>query len=146
MRNRTFTIQKPHHRKGKLAAVIRARTHNALTTQQMQTLVAGASASFQHTIMVYTDADAFCLALTLQNADNHHDYGKVIFGPAILGSEDEGVPGKLLSDCEAAAIITTHYNLGRGTMSTMHIYVPPQCYHHKEASHHGQGEKTASGL
>lgn len=149
MKNQQFLLQSPTDRVNKLDTVIRSRTNNSLSCDEVSALIQSASPRFQHSIVVHTSPQGFCNALVLECSDTCRDKGKIIFGQAAFGSEDEaGCSSGSLHETQepAAAIITKRDVQGNLAKSAIHIYIPAQLNMERLVSEHGQGEKTAYSL
>jgi hypothetical protein len=125
MNNQKFVLVSESEKRQKLGTVLRCRTHDALTAEQLRYIIMGILPDVQYGIEVFTDPQRFCNALNLEKESKRPLYGKIVFGQALFG---EGKPGHLYQERESAAAILTDGTDPDSPTRTLLIYVPVQLY------------------
>ena len=85
MNNQRFMFISNDDKQQKLGTVIRSRTHDALTCEQVRHLLTETEAGHQYRIEVFTEPMEFCNALVLDPTYLSCDEGKIVFGQALFG-------------------------------------------------------------
>lgn len=112
MTNETFTLISPRERNAKFRTVLKQRTDNRLTEDEVNTIVHSLSLSRQYSVRVYESADEFRASLVLADASKCR---------TVLGSVLAGFP--VLSDCLFSETRATAYITQKDT-DIIHIYIP----------------------
>lgn len=107
LNNQRFMFISNDDKQQKLGTVIRSRTHDALTCEQVRHLLTETEAGHQYRIEVFTEPMEFCNALVLDPTYLSCDEGKIVFGQALFGFCGSG--HLLQEDEPAAAIIIRCY-------------------------------------
>ena len=125
MNNQKFVLVSESEKQQKLGTVLRCRTHDALTAEQLGYITMGILPNVQYGIEVFTDPQCFCDALNLKKESEQPLCGKIVFGQALFGV---GYPGFLYQERESAAAIITEGIDSGCPVRTLLIYVPVQLY------------------
>lgn len=125
MNNQKFVLVSESEKRQKLGTVLRCRTHDALTAEQLRYIIMGILPDVQYGIEVFTDPQRFCNALNLKKENKRPFHGKIVFGQALFGV---GKPGRLYQEQESAAVIITDGTDPDFPIRTLLIYVPVQLY------------------
>ena len=131
MKNKGFILIPAADRARKLNTVIRNRTHNSLSQDQLENIVISLLPCRQYSVFVYTDPPRFCNALMLKRSEHRADMGRILFGQAMFGAigNDNTKTGRLLENRHpAAAVIENHIGITEDPTLAIHIYVPPHLY------------------
>lgn len=131
MKNHEFIHTSPESRRQKIDTVLRNRTNDSLSQEQLERVKYSLHSHCQYYVCVYTDPLRFCEALTLEHHQHQTDLGRILFGNALFGTRSNAVinPGQLIEErIPAAAVITRYVGASENPMHTIHIYVPTHIY------------------
>jgi len=130
LKNQTFTHLSHTEKKRKLRTILRSRTNDSLTENQIRRIMQCVAAGVQYEVNVFTDSFAFCEALTPDALR--------IFGETRSGRIH---PGQLPAQKPAVAIVTQSSRTQTKTQAhTILIYVPPGLYARERRSHARQNQ------
>lgn len=118
MTNTEFGHLSTEEKKSKFKAVLKAKTSNRLTEEEIKSLLLAVSPKKQYNVFIYSDADEFSDKLSVEKTQ----IGKTVFGHVLVGTAD--LPGKLFRTDYAAAIMLS--TIGDETTRQLHIFIPPQ--------------------
>ena len=129
MKNNGFGSKKTRERNRKLKAVLRTRTNNALSGEQIGHILRCVIPRLQYTIDVYTDPVRFCDALALGDTV---DQGRIVFTKPLFGVNcyDLNAPEMMCQEPQSAAVVVARRKgiSPADVIRTIHIYVPDQLY------------------
>ncbi len=129
MRNAVFFVLDGKEKHKKFGAMIRQKTMNLLTTEQMRLLQKHIRVEIQYEVWVYADAKSFASRMVLVRCGADYDWGTVAFGQLSFGAATKDAfrdaylnhPG-----LPACAIITRRRLVQGRTRKSheIHIYLP----------------------
>lgn len=131
MKNHEFIHTAPESRGQKIDTVLRNRTNDSLSQEQLERIKYSLLSHRQYYVCVYTDPLRFCEALTLKHHRHQTDLGRILFGSALFGTScnEAFKPGQLIEEeSPAAAVITRLVGTSEEPMHAIHIYVPPHIF------------------
>jgi len=142
LKNQRFILTTGGEKRRKLSTILRSRTNDSLTREQMQHILQSIVPGIQYEIGVFTEPSGFCDALVLEDSGGMFERGKIVFGQALFGRNDEtGInPGRLCKEQDPAAVIITRSagTLAETGVRTILIYIPPDLYRKGTGIHEGQ--------
>lgn len=142
MNNQGFILTPGSEKRRKLSTILRNRTNDSLTREQMHYILQSISPGIQYEIDVFTEASVFCDALVLEHSGDMYDRGKIVFGQALFGRNNgnDSSPGQLYQKQNpAAAIITRTTGIPPESKARIIlIYVPPHLYLKGTGAHEEQ--------
>jgi len=142
LKNEKFILTTGGEKRRKLGTILRSRTNDSLTREQMRFIIQSIAPGVQYEIGVFTEPSGFCDALVLESSGDMLDRGKIVFGQALFGRNDEtGInPGRLFQEQDpAAAVITRSAGTFPETRArAILIYIPPDLYLKGTGIHEGQ--------
>lgn len=138
MTNEEFRLLSPEEKQAKFKAVLKVKTKECLTEDEIRSILLMVSPKRQYSVFVYSDADEFSGILTLKKPR----VGRTVFGQVLVGTAD--LPGRLFSTDRAAAVMlrTTEDDVAR----ELHIYIPSENYRKDMCSDEQQGLEKAHCL
>lgn len=148
MHNQVFVITSQDEKKKKLETILRNRTCDALTHDELLMCELGISLLKQYTITVHTDPKAFQEALVLKRIDGRSDYGRILFGQALFGIWQDGsgcTRGSLYQENNSAAAVIVQRDAAcpdDSPLHEIHIYIPDNCAGKGTETKHGQREEA----
>lgn len=116
MINEEFRQLSDEKRKAKFEAVLKQKTMERLTEDEIRCILLTVSPKKQYRISVYSDATEFTRILTVKKPQ----VGRTVFGQVLVGTAD--LPGRLYSTDRAAAIMIR--TTGDEVARQLHIYIP----------------------
>ena len=133
MKNTSFMFKTEEEKAAKLMAVLRQRTGNALSDEQLYQLALTVRLGRQYTVQIHTRQSSFCESLVLVKSDLDNDIGTVVFGQALFGAATESAyrEGRLFSPSRQACAVITRKRISGGCISfrnEIHIYIPPSMF------------------
>jgi len=132
LKNQRFILTTGNEKRRKLSAILRSRTKDSLTREQMRHIIQSIVPGVQYEIGVFTEPSGFCDALVLKDSGDMFDRGKIVFGRALFGRNDEtGISqGQLCQEQDPAAAVITRSagTLPETRARTILIYIPPDLY------------------
>lgn len=133
MNNLSFFLLSEEDKQKKLYAILKNCTNNALSNDDLRELQLCIKLHRQYYIMVHLLPESFCNSLVLARSDARSDKGKIVFGQALFGWENDTNcnQGQLIKQqAPAAAIIAKHPTDANNTETeyTLHIYIPQHLY------------------
>lgn len=132
MKNQGFILTPGSEKRCKLSTILRSRTNDSLTREQLKFIMQSTVSGIQYSIDVFTEPSVFCQALTLEHSGNINDWGKIVFGQALFGRNNDtgSTPGQLYQEQDPAAAIITRSlgTLPETRVRAILIYVPPKLY------------------
>lgn len=133
MKNRSFTLKTNSERESKLRTVLRQRTGDRLTPDQLRLLALSVKPDRQYTVTLHSDPASFCEAVVLVQSDTDNDTGIVVFGQVLFGAATETgySESRLIAPGAPACAIIERNRLartGRETHHQIHIYIPEPAY------------------
>lgn len=143
MKNTTFTLKAQRKKGTKLMTVLRQKTHDTLTEDQLFRLIHFVRPGKQYTVTVHTLPDGFCDALVLVSSGGANDVGTVVFGQAKFGeATDIGYcPAELLLPSRQVCAVVSRKRTENGhaqLRNEIHIYIPESLYEKGRVSLNGQ--------
>ena len=117
MTNKEFKSLSPEEKKSKFKAVLKTKTNNRLTEEEIRSVLLMVSPKLQYNVFVYADADEFTSKLTVKKPQ----VGRTVFGHVLVGTAE--LPGRLFSTDRAAAIMLR--TAGDEATRQLHIFIPP---------------------
>ena len=143
MKNSTFRLRDEAEKATKLRAMLRQKTGDRLTDEQLRDMSLQIHTGRQYTVVVHEDAAGFCQRNVLVRSGPEHDRGSVVFGQILFGTAtDTGYRESQLFDAgHAACTIITREHYPDGCSHTIHIYIPP---HIKRKGTHYAKQKAAN--
>ena len=122
MQNKLFQGATPEERISKLASILREYLVDALSEDQLQSLVSCIGWKQQHTLRIYSNSGEYTRSLAKSKKS---DTAKVVFGQVGMSAGEQA--GDRYCIChtpdEPSAVVIIHNNRRR-CYSTAHIYVP----------------------
>ena len=129
MKNQSFACVSDDERQRKLSTILRTRTNDSLSEEQLKDIMLSVVSEYQYEICVYTDHSEFCDALILEESG---EKGKIAFGQALFGQRNcnKNVSGELFQKNQpVTAIITQYIGASSDThLRTIRIYIPSHIY------------------
>jgi hypothetical protein len=117
MTNKAFMRLSDEEKRTKFRVMVRRRTDDCLTAEELRNLMLAVLPDRQYTLSVYDEPDEFCRVLEIKS----NTQGRILFGQALLGFENK--PGTLFRTDQAAAAMMRIYKTGRQAHA-IHIYIP----------------------
>lgn len=136
--NQQFMLVSDSDKSQKLITVLRSRTHDSLSNEQIRYLMMGIALGYQYSIEVFTEPQSFCEALVLHQTATSSDRGKIIFGQALFNHDHESC-GQLFEKSQPAAAIVTRCSKERAEERLILIYIPLNLYEKGTQSNERQG-------
>ena len=130
MTNEEFRLLSPEEKKSKFKAVLKTKTNNRLTEEEMRSVLLTVSPKRQYNVFVYSDADEFSDKLSVKKPQ----IGRTVFGHVLVGTAE--LPGKLFSTSHAAAIMLR--TVGDEATRQLHIFIPPHNFRKDKNSNEQQ--------
>lgn len=143
MKNTAFLLRNEAEKEAKLTAMLRQRTKDRLTPEQLRLLALRVQIGRQYNVYVHTDPGTFCQRLVLVHSNQDEDQGGIVFGQALFGlaSDTDYAAGTLFAPHHAAcAIIVRKRESGKAIYHEIHIYLPPQ--YERKGTYYGQKQKA----
>ena len=146
MKNTSFMFKTEEEKAAKLMAVLRQRTGNTLSDEQLCHLALAVKIGRQYSVQIHTQQSSFCESLVLVKSDLDNDVGTVVFGQALFGAATESAyqEGQLFLPSRQACAVITRKRISGGWITfrnEIHIYIPPLLYEKGEHRKYGQKQK-----
>ena len=144
LKNTSFMFKTEEEKAAKLMAVLRQRTGNTLSDEQLCHLALAVKIGRQYSVQIHTQQSSFCESLVLVKSDLDNDVGTVVFGQALFGAATESAyqEGQLFLPSRQACAVITRKRISGGCITfrnEIHIYIPPLLY--KKGAHRKYGQK-----
>lgn len=120
MTNEEFRLLSPEEKKSKFKAVLKTKTSNCLTEEEIKSILLMVAPERQYNVFVYSDATEFIGKLTIKKPQ----MGLTVFGHVLVGNSE--LPGRLFSTDHAAAIMLKA--AGDEAARQLHIFIPPHIF------------------
>lgn len=120
MTNEEFRLLSSEEKKSKFKAVLKTKTSNCLTEEEIKSILLMISPERQYNVFVYSDATEFTSKLTVKKPQ----MGLIVFGHVLVGSTE--LPGRLFSSDHAAAIMLK--TADDEATRQLHIFIPPHIF------------------
>ena len=126
MKNKKFREETSDQKREKLVKVIKRRTNNTLSQNEISEIIGKISIETQHVILVHEDVKSFDKALILRHSDKRLDRAVSIFGSFVFGHSYNGrqVMGVLHYHHEKNAAAVIFRDCGEIRQNELHIYIP----------------------
>lgn len=135
MINGKFKLLSSRDKQEKFRAVLKVKTKESLTENEINSVLRMISPKRQYSIFVYTDVVEFSRILAVKKPC----IGRIVFGQVLVGTAD--LPGRLFCTDRAAAVMIR--KAGDEDLRRLHIYIPLEIYRKDNTRSNEQGLEKA---
>ena len=119
MTNETFLLMSEEEKSKKFKGVLKSKTDNCLTDDEMRIIICNLLTNTQYTVRTYKDGYEFLGIIALSNARN----SRTLLGSVVPGASPES---NMFFNAEHTAAVITKKHINDSDEYCIHIYLPPQ--------------------